>query len=122
MLGRIVLRISAAVAGLLTLAFAAWCSLLVLLAGAIAAQRPDPSIADGDPCCGHPDTWGEVFAGAGYALVTAALVGLIAAIACGLLVFAARERHARLRRLALVPVATTLTTAVALGVAIASVA
>ena len=33
---------------------------LILLGGLIAAQAPDPFVADGDPCCGHPDTWGDV--------------------------------------------------------------
>ena len=24
------------------------------------AQTPDPAVPDGDPCCGHPDTWSEI--------------------------------------------------------------
>lgn len=40
---------------------------VVLLSALTSAQQPDPNKPDGDPCCGHPDTWGEVAAGFGFA-------------------------------------------------------
>jgi hypothetical protein len=36
--------------------------------GGIAVQAPDPFIPNGDPCCGHPDTWGEVAEGVALTL------------------------------------------------------
>jgi hypothetical protein len=53
-------------------------SVIALLDVVIAAQRPDPTIADGDPCCAHPDTWAEVFLGIGFAVGT--LVAVAATI------------------------------------------
>ena len=40
---------------------------LALFTGVVAAQQPDPTVPDGDPCCGHPDTWGQVALGFGWA-------------------------------------------------------
>jgi hypothetical protein len=53
-------RIAAAVTAALLALAAAYGSLLMLLFLSIAWQRPDPTVGDGDPCCEHPDTWGEV--------------------------------------------------------------
>src|SRR3954471_11610284 len=46
---------------------------IVWLTVAAAAQRPDATVPDGDPCCGHPDTWGEVFRGIATGMAEAAL-------------------------------------------------
>jgi hypothetical protein len=65
-MGRIAAR---SVAGLLAIASAApivMALFLALLSVTVAAQHPDPTVADGDPCCGHPDTWGEVALGLLY--------------------------------------------------------
>lgn len=51
--------------------------LLALLSVTVAAQQPDPTVADGDPCCGHPDTWGEVALGFLYAAML--ILGAVAA-------------------------------------------
>lgn len=46
---------------------ATWFPLMLgLLMFFIGAQQPDPSVPDGDPCCGHPDTWWEVLSGVGF--------------------------------------------------------
>ncbi len=58
------------VAGLLAIASVApivMALALALFTSAVAAQQPDPTVPDGDPCCGHPDTWGEVALGFGWA-------------------------------------------------------
>jgi hypothetical protein len=56
---------------------------VILLAGiySSAFQHPDPNPAlDGDPCCGHPDTWGDVLAGGIYFAATLSVaLGLLAA-------------------------------------------
>ena len=62
-MGRIAARI---LAGLLAVASAAPIVIALVLAFfnvAVSAQQPDPIVPDGDPCCGHPDTWGEVALG-----------------------------------------------------------
>ncbi len=53
-------RVAAALLCLPALAAGLWVSLLAMLYVGVAAQRPDPDVPDGDPCCGHPDTWGDV--------------------------------------------------------------
>jgi hypothetical protein len=99
------LRGLAGVAGVALLLFAAWGVLWVLLVGAIAAQAPDPFVENGDPCCGHPDTWGEVAAGFGWTLGYALVDALLICVAVALLTWATRGRWPRVRRLALVPAA-----------------
>lgn len=42
---------------------------VAMLNALTAAKGPDPSVRDGDPCCAHPDTWGEVALGLAYAAV-----------------------------------------------------
>jgi len=70
-----------AVAALALAWFPFW---LTLLTVAVAAQRPDPAVPDGDPCCGHPDTWGEVAGGLAFGLLSGVVTaGLLAgAAAC----------------------------------------
>ena len=65
----------ALVTGTMTLSLAAF-SILV------SAQRPDPRVPDGDPCCGHPDTWGQVAEGMAVGVVFGAVgLGLLALMA-----------------------------------------
>ena len=47
------------------------------------AATPDPRVPDGDPCCTHPDTWGDIAesAGVGAALAVAAVGMAVAAFA-----------------------------------------
>ena len=64
-------------AGLLALASVpglAFGTFIALFGLGTLTQRPDPTVPDGDPCCGHPDTWGDVVIGGLYGLV--ALVGV----------------------------------------------
>jgi hypothetical protein len=80
-MGRIAARI---LAGLLAVASAAPIVMALALAFfnvAVSAQQPDPTVPDGDPCCGHPDTWGEValgFVGAAMFLLGAGAVAYLA--------------------------------------------
>jgi len=54
-------------------AFAAW-ELSALWA------TPDPDVPDGDPCCVHPDTWGDIAESAAWgALFAVAAVGMACA-------------------------------------------
>lgn len=99
----ILLRLTAGLGGAGLLAIASWGVLFVLLIGAISAQEPDPSVADGDPCCSHPDTWAEVAAGLGLTVGYALVDALLFALAIALLAWAARGRWPSRRRLALIP-------------------
>lgn len=87
----------------------AWFSIVV------SAQRPDPSVPNGDPCCGHPDTWGEVVGGIVLGVGFAAICVALLYFAMFLGEFAlkgARPRVLRLRRL-LASLATVLATSAA---------
>jgi MFS family permease len=111
-------RVVAGIAGAGALVLATFGSALVLLAADYAAERPDPSVPDEDPCCGHPDTWGDVAGSAAGAIGGAVAIGLLLSAACGLLWIAVRGRTPRRRWLAAGPLVATLATAVPLAVAI----
>lgn len=98
---------------------AAYGVVLVFLFGATSAQTPDPDIPDGDPCCGHPDTWGEVALGFMWTLALAALVGAVLALAAALLARGIRRRRLPLRALAVVPASAALLAALTMAVAVA---
>jgi hypothetical protein len=93
------------VAGILAVASVAPVCLglaIAWLSIAVAAQRPDPSVPDGDPCCGHPDTWAEVVGGIGLGVAVAAICVAVLYLAMIFGEFAfkgARPRVLRLRRL-----------------------
>jgi hypothetical protein len=110
-------RVVAFISSLVVLAAAAWGALFVFLAADYAAKAPDPSVSDGDPCCGTPDTWGEVLEGTAGSLLFAVMDGVIVALGISLLSWGIRNRRPRWRRLALVPSACVC--AVALAIAIA---
>jgi hypothetical protein len=97
---------------------AAWGALFVLLIAAISSQAPDPFIVDGDPCCGHPDTWGEVAGGVAWALGLVLLDALLVCLAVALLRFAATARWPRLKRVALLPGGAIVVAILAFAVAI----
>ena len=113
---RLVALFGVCVAGAALVLVSLWGSLWVMLAAAMAAQRPDPRVSDGDPCCGHPDTWGQVAEWGGTAVALGALDGAIAALGVGLLCAVARGRFPAWRRLALVPLAAALLTAGAMAI------
>lgn len=91
------LRVLSALGGVALGAFALWASLWVLLTASIAGHRPDPAVDDGDPCCAHPDTWGQVLSWGGMAVFEAAVLGALCAGVLGLLSFATTGRAARAR-------------------------
>jgi len=62
-MGRIAARVLAGVLAVASAAPIVMALFLTLLSVAVSAQQPDPTIPDGDPCCGHPDTWGAVALG-----------------------------------------------------------
>lgn len=76
---------------------------ITMLGGAISAQAPDPFIADGDPCCGHPDTWGEVATGVAWTLGLIVVDGLLLAGAVALSWWSATASWPRWSRLAFIP-------------------
>jgi hypothetical protein len=62
-MGRIAGRVLAGVLAVASAAPIVMALFLTLLSVAVSAQHPDPTVPDGDPCCGHPDTWGDVALG-----------------------------------------------------------
>jgi hypothetical protein len=89
---------------------------LVVFFGAVSLAAPDPTIPDGDPCCGHPDSWGEVAFGLMWTFVFVVVEGLILGLVCGLAGYAASGRWPPWRRLALVPVTTVAVAAVLIAI------
>jgi hypothetical protein len=80
-MGRIAARM---LTGLLAVALAApfvMALALALFTVGVSAQHPDPTVPDGDPCCGHPDTWGEVALGFVYAAMLLLAAGAVAFLA-----------------------------------------
>ncbi len=65
-------RLLALAAGVLLGLVALWTGAWALVASS-QLRRPDPAAADGDPCCAHPDDWGDVAFGAVF---TAGLAGV----------------------------------------------
>ncbi len=85
-------RVAAAL-GFLAALGAGLCALsLSALSVLVAAQRPDPAIPDGDPCCGHPDTWNEVVQGVGYGAALGFVGGGLLLLAATLLAIAVTGR------------------------------
>jgi hypothetical protein len=110
------MRALAVVAAIGLLLCAAYNLLLIVFFGAVSLAAPDPTIIDGDPCCGHPDTWGEVAFGLMWTFGFVVVEGLILGLVCGLVGYAASGRWPAWRRLALVPVVTVAVAAVAIAV------
>jgi hypothetical protein len=97
---------------------AAWGVLFIMLVVVISARAPDPFIASGDPCCGHPDTWSEVAWGVALALGYVLLDALLVCVAIALLGWAATRRWPRLKRLALLPGGAALAAIIVLAIVI----
>lgn len=112
------LRGPALLAGTGILLVAVWGVFIVLLVGGMTAQAPDPFIADGDPCCGHPDTWGEVRWGIVWTLAYAIADALLFSLAVALVRWGWVGRWPRLKRLALLPAGAVILTSLALAAAI----
>lgn len=76
---------------------------IILLGGAVSAQAPDPFVADGDPCCGHPDTWTEVATGLAWTLGLIVIEGMVVAGAIALICWSAKMSWPRWTRLSVIP-------------------
>jgi hypothetical protein len=96
-------RALAGLVGVGVLLFAAWAVLITALIGGLSARAPDPFAPDGDPCCGHPDTWSDVAWGLAWTLGFVLIDALLASIGIALLSWATRQRWPRLKRLAMLP-------------------
>jgi hypothetical protein len=98
-----VLRAAAAVLAVALGLAALWGLAWITFSGLMSAQAPDPSIPSGDPCCGHPDTWGEVASGVAFTLGLIVIDGLLIAAAVALYAWSRSGAWPRWRRLALIP-------------------
>ena len=100
----------------------AWALVISLLGLAMASQKPDPTVPDGDPCCGYPDTWGEVAASAGAGSLGLAITAGLLCVAGAATMFALTGRVPRIvrrRRLALrLAVYTSLGLSLSIAVAL----
>jgi hypothetical protein len=76
-------RAAAFVTGAIVAAGAVASAALAVFGLTALGQRPDPSVADGDPCCTYPDTWGDI-------IESVAFGAALAVAAAGLLIAAAR--------------------------------
>jgi len=112
------LRAAAGAAGLVLVVAAAWSTLWVGLSVGIGVQAPDPFIPNGDPCCGHPNSWGEVAEAAVGGVVASAVVGALAGLGASLIWWGARGRWLRRGRLLLLPAVVAALTSVVVVVAL----
>jgi hypothetical protein len=94
--------------------------LLAVLVGGISAQAPHPFIPSGDPCCGHPDTWGEARWGFVWTLGYVLAESLLWCLAVALISWAMTERRPRVKRLAMLPSGALLTAIVVFAVVLVS--
>jgi hypothetical protein len=112
-------RAASGIAGFVAVLISVYGTLWVLLAMSVAAERPDPEIPDGDPCCTHPDTWSEVADGAFAALSVASIDALVftCGLACAL--YARNGRWPSWRRLRWIPIGAVAAAATLMALALA---
>ena len=110
-------RVLAPLAGLLVGAAALWGVLWVSLFASYAAEHPDPDVPNGDPCCGHPDTWGDVLEGSAFTAGFAVLDGLLFVLAIALLRHAVRDRGTKRRWFLIVPALYAVAAILAIAIA-----
>jgi hypothetical protein len=117
-------RLAAAAGAASSLLAALWTALFALVATALLrVPDADPRL-DGDPCCPHPDTWGDVAIGAGAVAILALVVSALLVLTWTLAAIAASgspppfvQRHARsLRLLSVAGVLTAFAAWTLLGV------
>jgi hypothetical protein len=118
MTGRPPQRILLGLAAVALLAVAFAIGAVILLGGAITAQPPDPFEPDGDPCCGHPDTWGDVWEGIAWVLAATTVDALLVAVAVAAALAAVRGRPPSARPLLLIPAGATILAAVLFAIAL----
>ncbi|WP_028067538.1 hypothetical protein [Solirubrobacter soli] len=111
-------RLVSAFVGLGAVLLSLYGALWVMLSAVIAAQRPDPLISDGDPCCVHPDTWGEVVDWSFWALTMASMDALLLAGAVACLGYAGSGHRPRWRRRRWIPIGTVAITAALMALAL----
>jgi hypothetical protein len=87
------MRVVRAIVGLPAIAQAVGLVALLVASGGPSYVRPDPAVPDGDPCCGHPDTWGDVVEGAAAVVGIATLSAGLASFGVASLAFAATGRR-----------------------------
>ena len=92
-------------------------ALVTLWFGSLAAQAPDPFAPSGDPCCGQPDSWGEVATACAWTIASALAIGVIAALAAALVSWGMCWQ-VRVRQLMWIPAGTVLTATALLAVAL----
>ena len=106
-------RVSTAIAGVISLLISLYLARVAVLGVAVAAQRPDPAVSNGDPCCPHPDTWREVALWTFEALLFVSIDALIFTVAVGCLTIASGHRP-RWRNLRWIPIGAGGVTAAAM--------
>ena len=104
-------------AGIAVGAVGLWGILWVDLVVSIHAEHPDPEAPDGDPCCGVPDTYGEVVEGGALAAGSALVDGALIACAFALLHHGTTSRWPRIRWLAAGPLIYVLVVIVVIATA-----
>jgi hypothetical protein len=87
--------LGAGLAALVFVLLAPYVAAASLFATALASYRPDPRAHDGDPCCPHPDTWGDVAQSAAGAVFGATVSGALLGLAAAVLWQATRDRVPR---------------------------
>lgn len=78
-------------------------SFFALMCVLFAAEVPNAFDQEGDPCCGTPDTWGEVAQLAGAAFVLSVIAASLLACAGALLVAVPRGRRPAVRTVVALP-------------------
>lgn len=93
-------RLIVGLAGAAGVYFATWGAVIVLFGAALAAQKPDRTVPNGDPCCPTPDTWAETGLWMAGALMGAALDLGLFTVSVAVVWWALRERWPTRRGLA----------------------
>jgi ABC-type Fe3+-siderophore transport system permease subunit len=81
-------------------------------------EPPNPYEPNGDPCCGHPDTWHDVWVGVGITVGFAAVLGAIVAGSIAFLMHSVRARWPRTRTILLISPALAVLAAVVVAMAL----
>ena len=97
------LRLGAALAAIVLLPFAFVSAALALGSAAFAAQAPDAFAPEADPCCSPPQTWGEVWLAAAFAVPAVAVAAVLCAAVVSFAMTVAVERGLRRRTIARAP-------------------
>ena len=108
-----------AIGGIAWLLVSLCVALLLIALAPLAVQAPDPFIASGDPCFGHPDGWSDVISGLVTLVIAAAIDAVMLLGAIGLIRSAHGLRPLRRNTWLLAPAITAAAMAVLLAAMIA---